>query len=188
MAIFAGLLASVAACDGDAARPEPGTGSSPPPAGPRIAWSQQAPSLAVVQGYSFVLFIDEARAPLTPVSCAGVTGPAGFECSAALPPLSPGSRLLALSAVDPGTGLESTRSSQLRVDVGSDGRPLPRSVPSTAALSVLDEVPSTVCTTAGTSTCFAVGVIATAVGPVRRLLPLPDGRLIVLREDARTAR
>ena len=181
--MVASLLASIAACDGDAPRPESDAGSGPPPAAARIAWSQQAPSLAIVQGYSFLLFIDEARTPLPAVSCSGVTGSPGFECSAPLPALSPGARFLALSAVDPASGLESIRSSPLRVDVGSDGRPLPGSVGPTQALSVQHDVPSTACTTAGTSRCFAVGVIATEVGPVRRLLPLPDGRLIVLRED-----
>jgi hypothetical protein len=182
----ASLCASIAACDGDASRPEPDTGRGPTPAAVRIAWSQQAPSLAIVQGYSFLLFIDDARTPLSAVSCAAVTGSPGFECSAALPALSPGARLLALATVDPASGLESARSTPpLRVDVGSDGRPLPRSGGSAPALrlSGQHDVPLTACTAAGTSSCFAVGVIATGVGPVRRLLPLPDGRLIALRQD-----
>lgn len=72
----------------------------------------------------------------------------------------------------------------LTVEVGSDGRPRPNeSVGPTPALSVQPDVPSTVCTTAQASRCFTVRVIATGVGPVRRLLPLPDGRLVVLREN-----
>jgi hypothetical protein len=183
--MVASLLASIAACDGDAPRPEPDAGSGPTPGAARIAWSQQAPSLAIVQGYSFLLFIDEVRTPLSTVSCSGASGSPGFECSASLPALSPGSRVLALAAVDSASGLESARSNPLRVDVGNDGRPVPRSVGPTPApaLGAQHDVPSTVCTTAGTTRCFTVGVIATAVGPVRRLLPLPDGRLIMLRED-----
>src|SRR5688572_7822374 len=177
------MVASIAACDGDAPRPEPDQGGGSSPSGARIAWSQQAPSLATVQGYTFTLFIDEVRTPLPAVSCSGASGSPGFECSAPLPALSPGSRVLALAAVDPASRLESPRSGPMRVDVGSDGRPVARSVGSTPALSVQLDVPSTACTTAPASRCFGVGVIAAGVGPVRRLLPLPDGRLIVLRED-----
>jgi hypothetical protein len=188
LAAFVPLTAVMAACDGSKPPGQPvegGGGGAPSPSVPRLGWSQSAASQAAVQGYTFILFVDGARTAFSGATCSGA-GPISFECSGPLPPLTPGRRVLELSAAD--QGVEGPRSSQLAVDVGSDGRPrvpvLGEDVDS--GLVVVDAppiVPSTTCATEAPTSCFAVTAISTAVGPVLRLLPLPDGRLLVLGED-----
>ena len=178
------LAAAVgAACDGGngsepPGAPGPGGGGSPRGAA-RLNWSQQAPSADAVQSYAFVVFVDGTRAPLSGASCSEAPAAASFECSALLPPLSPGRRVIELSAIDQATGLEGPRSGPLDIVVASDGRP------ASEPRHVADEIrePSVTCATGEPSTCFTVALIADDVGPVRRLLPLPDGRLLVLLED-----
>src|SRR6185503_7198280 len=43
--------------------------------------------------------------------------------------------------------------------------------------------PTTACAEGTATDCFTVSVMATEIAPVRRLLPLPDGRLLVLHEN-----
>jgi len=109
----------------------------------------------------------------------GTPGALAFDCSAPLPRLSPGRRVLELSAVDQATGRESPRSPPLTADVASDGRPARE--PGRLADEILE--PSVTCATGEPSACFRVTLVAAGVGPVRRLLGLPDGRLLVLLED-----
>jgi hypothetical protein len=186
--VFGLLIALTPACADDTASPgAPGDGGGMPASqGARLAWSQAASSNIAVQRYSFILFVDGARTAFPGTACSGAPAPIDFECSGPLPALSPGRRVLEILAVDPGTGLESSRSAPLSIDVGSDGRPraslgdgaVPDSVDATRP--VLS--PSTVCTTGTPPECFGVTVIAQDAGPVRRLLPLPDGRVVGLLE------
>ncbi len=79
------------------------------------------------------------------------------------------------------TSLEGPRSTPLTLDIGSDGRPRPLlSADSAPEPSASVAAPSTVCATETPTECFTVTVIARDLAPVRRLLPLPDGRLLVL--------
>lgn len=172
---------SVVACDGgNGSQPEPpGGGGGSSPGAARVAWSQEAPSADAVQGYAFILFIDGLGTSLSGATCSGAPGPPSFDCYATLPPMSPGRRVLELSAIDQATGLESSRSGPVTVEVAGNGRPA--SEPS----HVADEIhePSVTCATGEPSTCFTITLIAADIGPVRRLLPLPDGRLLVLLAD-----
>ena len=188
LAALVPLTALMAACDGSKPPGQPGEGGggdAPSPSVPRLAWTQSAASQAAVQGYTFILFVDGAQTASSGATCSGA-GPVNFDCAVPLPPLTPGRRVLQLSAVD--QGVEGPRSSQLAIDVGSDGRPrVPVLTEDVDSGSVVVDappiVPSTTCATEAPRSCFAVTAISTDVGPVRRLLPLPDGRLLVLRED-----
>jgi len=183
------LIALSQACGDSPSSGEPGAGggTSPAPQGPRLAWFQAGPSPAAVRAYNFILFIDGARTPFTGATCSTTPAPTGFECLAPFPTLSAGRRVLEISAADPLTGTESARSAPLTVEVGSDGRPRaslaeePGSGPVFVATPV--PPPSTVCTAGTPADCFTVSVVAGDMAPVRRLLALADGRLLVLQED-----
>ena len=183
VAFFCPLVAMTWGCgEGESpGQPPGGGGSAPAPQILRLAWSQAAPSSAAVQGYSFFLFIDGARTSFVGSACAGAPAPGGFECSGPLPALAPGRRVLEVSALDMITSLEGPRSAPLTLDIGSDGRPRPLlSADSAPEPSASVAAPSTVCATETPTECFTVTVIARDLAPVRRLLPLPDGRLLVL--------
>lgn len=83
----------------------------------RIGWSQQASDAIQLGLFQYVVYVDGARRMLTGVNCSSVATAAGFECSAPLPPLTPGLHVLEVASVvlDPSGALESTRSSPLRV-------------------------------------------------------------------------
>src|SRR6185503_13513076 len=128
LAVFCPLIALTTSCGDDSRTPtQPGDGvggtPAPAPQVSRIAWSQAAPSAAVVQAYSFILFVDGTRTTFTGATCSGSPAPAGFECSGPLPALSAGRRVLEISTLDPGSRLESPRPGPLAIDVGTDGRP-----------------------------------------------------------------
>jgi aldose sugar dehydrogenase len=87
----------------------------------RIGWDQQAGDRAELAAFQYALYVDGARSVLTGAACEESAGPAGFGCSAALPGLSPGVRVLELATfvVRDGTVLESARSAPLRVTVAA---------------------------------------------------------------------
>jgi hypothetical protein len=120
-------------------------------------------------------------------TCATSPAPTDFECVAPFPALSSGRRVLEISAADPLTGLESERSGPLTVEVDNDGRPRVSLTedPASGPLYVAAPVPppSTACTVGTPIECFAVSVVASDIAPVRRLLPLFDGRLLVLQQN-----
>jgi glucose/arabinose dehydrogenase len=100
----------------------------------RIGWSQPAEDAAQVASFQFVIYVDGVRTPLTGLSCSSTATAAGFDCSAPLPPLTPGAHTLELaSVVVDATGvLESGRSAPLRVVV----RAISRSSPSASPVAV----------------------------------------------------
>ena len=65
--------------------------------GSRLAWDQDAPSLAEAQGQTYEASWDGAVAvPLTGVTCTGTASP--YACSGALPPLTVGTHTVTLRA------------------------------------------------------------------------------------------
>jgi glucose/arabinose dehydrogenase len=86
----------------------------------RIGWTQQATDGVEVSTFSFAMYVDGARRVLTGVAC-GQSSAAGFDCSAALPPLTPGSHTLELASfITSGADvLESARSAPLQVTVAA---------------------------------------------------------------------
>jgi len=136
-----------------------------------------------------MLFVDGARSTLPGTSCTG-NGPA-FECVAPLPVLGPGRHVLELSALDRISGLESTRSEQLVVNTTATAntifgtRPPMTSAANEAAAAEGPgvTVPSAACAQL-VSTCFAISAVSDNFGDVRRLVALPDGRLLALSSGA----
>lgn len=82
----------------------------------RIGWSQQASDAFQLALFQYVIYVDGARTPLASVSCSGSATAAGFDCSAALPAMTPGAHTLELASVLPDAAgvLESARSAALR--------------------------------------------------------------------------
>ena len=117
--IFAVVVcACFAACDkNDPEVPDPGnpSGEIQVAPGDRLGWTQPAPDAADINTLQFALYVDGARTTLASATCARAG--ADFECSAALPALSPGSHTLELASfvVDGSVTAESPRSPALRV-------------------------------------------------------------------------
>jgi glucose/arabinose dehydrogenase len=117
------LMCLVMMACGDKQPPSPEVGS---PGGEvqvsgneRIGWSQPADDAGQVASLQFVIYVDGVRTPLTGLTCSSTPTASGFDCSAPLPPLTPGSHTLELASVvvdDTGV-LESGRSAPLRVVV-----------------------------------------------------------------------
>ena len=119
--LFPVLLAclSLVACDksepnGDAGDPQ---GDIPVTGTERIGWLQQAADAGQLGLFQYVIYVDGIRTSLTGVSCGATATAEGFDCSAALPSMSPGTHTLELASVlvDPSGLLESARSAPLRV-------------------------------------------------------------------------
>ncbi len=118
--IFAVVVCTcLAACDNtsDPEVPGPGnpSGEIQVALGDRLGWTQVAPDAGDLTILQFALYVDGTRMALGSATC-GRAG-ADFECSALLPPLSPGSHTLELASfvMDGSAIAESPRSPPLRV-------------------------------------------------------------------------
>ena len=184
------LIVAVAttSCSSNTTPPPSGGSPGPNPSGQRLSWSQVATSQAILQNYDFMLFVDGVRSALTGSSCMGIA-PA-FDCLAPLPVLAPGRHVLELSALDRTTGLESARSEQLIVNTtatsstifGTTRPPVTSAAndPAGAAQDPASAVPAVACAQQ-VATCFSISTISDDFGDVRRLVALPDSRLLALR-------
>src|SRR5688572_18549459 len=116
-------LGVATACGGSNNPPTPGppgTGGGDTITGrERIGWAQQALDATQLATFDYAMYVDGTRRVLTGESCGASGG--GFECSAPLPPLTPGQHTLELAAftTSSGTVFESDRSAALRVTVAS---------------------------------------------------------------------
>jgi glucose/arabinose dehydrogenase len=149
----------------------------------RIGWTQPASDPAELSTFEYAIYVDDARSVLTSVSCASVaTSDAGFDCSAALPSMSPGVHTLAIAAfVDAVTVVESGRSSPLSVVVvpAVTGSAVPTSAD--AAPHLVDG--TVVSTTDGVR--LRIDVVATALDRPTDLAATPDGRILVAERAGR---
>jgi len=113
--------ATIAACGGESPPPTPDPGVPPGETRvtgtERLGWSQPAADTQELSRFEYAIYIDGARTTLSGVMCGSTASPAGFECSAPLPPLTAGSHDLELATffTDQQGVLESGRSGPLRV-------------------------------------------------------------------------
>lgn len=92
----------------------------------RLHWDQPAATLDELDTLGYALYVDNARLEVGDASCAATASTAGFACDGALPPLSAGQHTLQIAAfVTARPDLESARSAQLLVAVGSTSTPEP---------------------------------------------------------------
>lgn len=110
----------VGGCGSQGAPPSPAPGGSSGDVqvsgGERLGWSQQAANASELSTFQYAIYIDGSRALLSGASCGAIAASAGFDCSAPLPIITPGSHTIELAAfaVDGGV-LESAKSPPLRV-------------------------------------------------------------------------
>jgi len=160
------IAVATASCSSDTPPPSSGGSPGPNPSGQRLSWSQVAGSLAIVQNYDFILFVDGVRSTLPGTSCTGIA-PA-FDCLAPLPVFAPGRHVLELAALDRTSGLEGARSEQLIANTtatsttifGTTRPPITSAageVPATSA-DAASAVPDVACARL-VSTCFAISTI-----------------------------
>ena len=121
-------LILMTACGGSSAPPTPGTpggggGGDTITGRERLGWSQPAQDAAQLASFDYAIYVDGVRSVLTGDACSGNAAP--FDCSAPLPPLTPGAHSLELASfiIADGTVVESERSTALRVTVAASTPP-----------------------------------------------------------------
>jgi len=146
--------------------------------GERLAWNQAADSPLQLTSLTFKLYIDGREAPLSDTRCDEVGGPSGFECSGGLPPMSTGQHALELTSVF--SGVESERSPRLYVIVSGTAATI-------GVLSFEQTTPgnSTICADSPQEDCYRIEVLASGLGQVTALSPMPDGRLMFIENGER---
>jgi hypothetical protein len=158
----------------------PRDGPAPPPQSPpvtirggeRLAWSQDADS-AQLRSLTFSLYVDGQASTLSATRCNETGLSSVFECSGQLPTMSVGQHSLELTSVL--AGVESGRSPRLLVAVV-------RAAATTGAVSLEQSAPanSTICSDEPGTNCYGVQVIASGLGAVTALSPMPDGRVMFI--------
>jgi aldose sugar dehydrogenase len=178
---FAFVLAWAAAlllttCGGSSNPPSPGTpgggGGETITGRERIGWTQQALDSEQLATFRYAAYVDGVRRVLEGAACAGSSGGA-FDCSAPLPPISPGQHTIELVSftMSDDTILESERSSPLRVTV------------SAVSPSSLIDGNATLSTSDGHH--FSASVVAKGLDDPTDVAIAPDGRVFVIERAGR---
>jgi hypothetical protein len=178
---FALLVLSVcSACDGG-----DNSNNDPPPSGQggdsvtgaeRFAWTQGASSLTALRQLQFVAYVDDGpRTSLAGSQCSDALGQNGFECSAQLPQMAAGRRVLQVAAVD-SANRESARSAGLVLNVQ------PRSLTAASALPQAVDVPAQACSS---TACSPLVALAIGLERPHSLTPLPDGGMLFVERGSR---
>src|SRR5262245_12307644 len=122
------LASSLMSACGDSEPPAPDAGDSgnavvPISGRERIGWSQSAADAFQLALFQYVVYVDGARTLLSDVRCGSQATDGRFDCSAGLPPMTPGAHSLELATVvqELSGAVESERSAPLRVVVTGGG-------------------------------------------------------------------
>lgn len=111
------LSPAMCACGSSGNSPtQPSTQAIPITTADRLEWQQPAPSLQEARSYTYVIYVDNVRRVLNSVVC--VEASARVMCTTGVPALAAGQHVLALAAVDAGSG-EGPRSEPLLVIVAN---------------------------------------------------------------------
>ena len=142
----------------------------------RLGWEQLAPGVAELQTYGYLAYVDDVPGELAGATCASTAGANGFACSARLPPMTPGTHTIHLTAyVDQGGRFESAKSGPLQVRLvtivtsaaATDGESLLRQI------TTVDGVP------------LQVRVVGSGLLDPTDLAVAPDGRVFVAERAGR---
>jgi glucose/sorbosone dehydrogenase len=170
-------LLVVTACSGDS---EDRSQSQSQPVtirgGERLAWNQAADSVLQLSSLTFRLYVDGRESSLSATKCDEVVRPAGFECSGNLPPMSPGQHTLELTSMS--GGIESDRSQQLIVMVAASASTSGHLSSEVDGQSASPN--SKICASEPQADCYGVHLVASGLGTITGLTPLPDGRVIFI--------
>jgi glucose/arabinose dehydrogenase len=174
LAVVAAVLTS--ACGGASNPPapgDPGGGSGETITGrERIGWTQQALDAEQLATFRYAAYVDGTRRVLEGAACPG-SGSGGFDCSAPLPPMTPGQHTIELVSftVSDDTILESERSTPLRVTVAALTAPAPVDADLTLTTADGHQLRST--------------IIARGLDDPTDLAVAPDGRVFVTERGGR---
>jgi glucose/arabinose dehydrogenase len=175
-AVLAGAVAILAGCGGSSNPPSPG-----PPGGggnetitgrERIGWTQQAIDAEQLSTFDYAAYVDGVRRVLEGASCPGTSG-AAFECSAPLPPMTPGQHtieLVSFTVAENGI-LESERSAALRVTVSAISPPA--ALGETAILNTSD------------GHRFIASIVVDGLDDPTDVAIAPDGRVFITERAGR---
>jgi hypothetical protein len=145
----------------------------------RIAWYQQAGTLADAAGLRYAMYVDGAAVPMAAPACQGVSEGL-FDCTSPLPQLSAGRHVLELTSAN--FWSESPRSAPLVVNV------TPLSLTAGSMTSALrpnsGAADRPVTCTANGQFCFELHTIADDLRGAIAIRALPDGRVLVQIGDA----
>jgi hypothetical protein len=142
-------------------------GAVPIRGGERLIWDQPADSPDTLRTLTFTAYVNDLEAALSDAVCTDRQGPDGYECSATMPPLTPGLNAVAVSAISQ-AGSESDRSPTLLLDLRSESNVMTRGLPAVSSAVAVE----------------AVQLAADFVDPTD-LGTLPDGRLLVAERRGR---
>ena len=175
-------LATSVACDkkSDPSDPSGGNAEVPASTGSRLGWSQTALSLLEAQSMGFRVYVDGSPLPLVATCTQGSTQ-GRYDCSGPVPAMSPGHHTLEIASLL--NGMESARSSPLRVNFSGLTTSLPGSEESGLGGSNPPQS-SAVCLTT-TGWCHDDTAIASGLADIIGLSALPDGRLLFIEGGRR---
>jgi glucose/arabinose dehydrogenase len=169
--IAAACLALVCvACGRSPSPPPPSIGGGNTITGrERLAWDQEASSAVELAALQYALYVDNDRRVLTSVTCEQVARPQGFGCTAPLPQMASGPRVLELATFVVGASgvRESARSAPLRVTVAS-------LAPASSLMSTSAEPVATI---AGVP--VAIDVVVDGLTAAVDFAQAPDGRFFI---------
>lgn len=148
----------------------------------RLAWSQRAASVEVLNTFTFVLFVDGMPTALDEVRCTTTQTSVGFVCTARPPSLTPGQHTLELVATV--NGVQSDRSDAIPVN----GSVTPQTMmPAAPAGSRVETAPGAgACTVSLSDGCYGASLAIEVPGEISIPVQAGDGLLFV--EDGRRIR
>ena len=177
------------ACGGDDNKDNNGNTDQPPSqsgpgttirGGERLVWDQAAASITQLRSLTFRLYVDGRASTFSATTCNEAGRGTSFECSGLLPAMSSGQHTLELTSVL--GGVESDPSPRLLVTVVGGAPPPPPPSPPRDILSPeqSSRENSTICSDEPRTNCYGVRVIASDLGAVTALSPMPDGRVMFI--------
>lgn len=145
----------------------------------RLAWDQRAPSLSVVNSYTFTLFIDGSSAGTLSPSCSATSNSGTFTCSAPFPSLHGGVHVIAIRTTDQG-GQSSALSAGLTITVQAATTQTMSSVLTPLLESAALTLAQVCVGDAAPRNCYQLDRIATNLEEPNHPTEMPDGRLVIL--------
>lgn len=160
--------------------PPPAGGGSTIRGGERLVWDQVSASITQVRSLTFRLYVDGRASAFSSTVCNDAGRGTSFECSGLLPAMFSGQHTLELTSVQ--DGVESDRSPPLLVTVVGGAPPPPAPSPPRDILSPerSGRGNSPVCSDEPRTDCYGVQSIASDLGAVTAISPMPDGRVMFI--------
>jgi hypothetical protein len=182
LAIVGAVLLSDCGGNNDDQPPAQGQPGNTIRGGERLTWDQVAASITQLRSLTFRLYVDGQPSTLSATRCNEAGPGTSFECSGLLPAMFSGQHTLELTSVL--DGVESARSPGLLVTVvgGAPPPPPPPPPPPRGILSPEQSAleNSTICSAEPRTDCYGMQLIASDLGAMTALSPMPDGRVMFI--------